>query len=152
MLLWSARPPTPRLSSGAAGLRRGQSWSVLPWAPCQAHPTHGCCNARFLSPGGMQPLLPQLQPHSHTTTSTSGPCSCRDRGHRLSHRAPHSPHRAGHPRQCPAQLGAAGHECVCRFLQRCNSKRDSRAQARHHLTVRLSLNQSNVTPLQREGF
>lgn len=76
--------------------------------------------------------LPQHQPRSRAATSTSGPCCCRDRGHRLSHRAPHSPRGAGCPRQCPAQLGAAGCEHVSRFLQHCSSKRNSRAQARYH--------------------
>lgn len=153
-LSFSGAPGHLRLVSGTTSLRGGQSFAcfavgTLPGSP---YPRPLQCQVS-LGPGEATPcLLPQPRPHSRATTRTSGPCCCRDGGLRLSHRAPLCPRKAGRSRQCLAQLGAAGREHVYRFLQRCSSKRGSRAQTRQHLTARLSLNQSNVTPLQREGF
>lgn len=153
-LSFSGAPGHLRLGSGTTGLRRGQSFTCFAVGTLPGSPYPRLLQRQVsLSPGEATPcLLPQPQPHSHATAKTPGPCCCRDGGHRLSHRAPLGPWEAGRPRQCPAQLGAAGHEHVYRFLQRCSSKSGSRAQARQHLTARLSLNQSSVTPLQREGF
>lgn len=146
-LFWSTRPPRTWLRHHRSKERT--KFRLF----CRGHPARLTLPTVAAMPGfsawGKQPSFPSP---SHATTRTPGPCCCRDGGHRLSHRATLGPCKAGHPWQCPAQLGAAGREHVYRFLQHCSSKSCSRAQGRQHLTARLSLNQSSVYALPERGI
>lgn len=119
-LFWSARPPTPWPSSGATGLRRGQSRSVLPQAPCQARPAHGCCSARFLSPRGNLSPAPTTLPYHRKHFWAP---LLQGWGAQAVPQNPHSPCGAGSPWQSSDELGAAGHKLVNCFLQCRSSKR-----------------------------
>lgn len=104
---------------GAAGLRRGQSRFVWPWAPARlALPRAVQCQLSLAQWEATPCLLHQPQPHSCTTKSSSRPAAAGPR-------AVPWPWGAAHPQQCPAHTGAAGWEGVKGF---CHSKRDSNTQ------------------------